>query len=151
MNTLTSASFVAVMLAFGGNDITALIKKDRADLQGIWKVVASEDNGEKVPADDLKGLFLIFKNDAIAIKEGGKAEERFAFLLNPAKKPKEMDLTIQVGAKKGQTDRAIYQFDGDYLRICIQSNKDNARPVDFVSRRGSNTWLVVLQKTKEKE
>jgi uncharacterized protein (TIGR03067 family) len=150
MNLLTPI-FITLTLAPGGGDITELIKKDRAALQGTWKVVASEDNGEKVPADDLKGLFLSFNGDAIAIKEGGKAEERFSFLLNPTKKPKEMDLTIQVGAKKGQTDRAIYQFDGDYLRICIQSNKDNARPTDFVSRAGSNRWLVVLQKTKEKE
>jgi uncharacterized protein (TIGR03067 family) len=149
MNTLCAVSITTLLLALGG-DITEIIKKDRAALQGTWQVVASEDNGEKVPADDLKGLFLIFKGDAIAIREGGKAEERFSFLLDPTKKPKEIDLTIKVGPKKGQTDRAIYHLDGDLLRICIQSNNDAPRPREFVSKAGSKLWLVVLQKTKEK-
>jgi uncharacterized protein (TIGR03067 family) len=149
MNALSAISITTLLLALGG-DITELIKKDRAALQGTWQVVASEDNGEKVAAEDLKGLFLIFKGDAIAIREEGKAEERFSFLLDPTKKPREIDLTIKVGPKKGQTDRAIYQFDGDVLRICIQSNKDAPRPRDFTSKVGSKLWLVVLQKTKEK-
>ena len=151
MHSLTVFSFIAAVLTFGGGDITELIRKDRAALQGTWKVIASEDNGEKVPAGELKDLFLLFKGDAIAIREAGKAEERFSFLLDPTKKPKQIDLTIKVGPKKGQTDRAIYQFDGDYLRICIQSDKDTPRPTEFTSRVGSNVWLVVLQKTKEKE
>ena len=98
---------------------------------------------------DLKDLYLIFKGDAVFSREGAKTEEMFTFLLDPTKKPKEIDLTPKVGPQKGRTDRGIYLLDGDSLKICIQSNKNEARPRDFSSRVGSQISLTVLQRTKE--
>jgi uncharacterized protein (TIGR03067 family) len=149
MHHLATWTIAGALLLAGGPDITDAIKKDKAALQGTWKVTASESKGEKVPAEDIKGLFLIFRGDAILIREGGKTAENFAYLLDPTKKIKEIDLTVKVGAQKGRLDRGIYQLDGDSLRICIQSNKDEPRPREFRSRAGSDLWLVVLQRTKE--
>ena len=149
MHFLATWTAAATLLLAGGQDITEAIRKDRAALQGTWKVTASTSKGEKVPADDLKELFLIFRGDAILIREGGKSAENFSYLLDPTKKIKEIDLTLKVGAKAGKVDRGIYQFDGDTLRICIQSNKDEPRPREFRSPAGSDLWLVVLQRTKE--
>src|SRR2546422_521555 len=95
--TITICAFTIVLAAAGDADS---IRKDKAAMQGVWKVIASEQDGEKVPADDIKDLFLIFKGDAILIREAGKAEEKFSFLLDPTKKPKEIDLTIKVGPAK---------------------------------------------------
>lgn len=147
MNAWTTSVLTATLLAFAGD--TEAIRKDKAALQGTWKVTASEQDGEKVLAADLKDLFLIIKGDAISIKEGGKAEERFAFQIDPTKKPKEIDLTIKFGPAKGRVDRAIYQLDGDTLRICIQSAKNAPRPDEFSTRPASKLWLVVMQRTKE--
>ena len=149
MNPLTAFTLAGSLLLLAGDDITSAIRKDKAALQGAWKVTASEQDGEKVPAADIKDLQLIFKADAIYVSEGGKAAENFSFLLDPLKKPKEIDLTIKIGPNKGRVDRAIYQLDGDTLRICIQSNKDTPRPRDFSTQVGSKLWLVVLQRTKE--
>jgi uncharacterized protein (TIGR03067 family) len=147
MSNLATLLLAAPVLL--GGDITDLIRKDRAALQGTWKVTASTSKGEKVPAEDLKDLFLIFKGDAILIREGDKTAENFTYLLDPRKKLKEIDLTLRVGPQKGRVDRGIYALDGDTLRICIQSNKDAPRPGEFASRQGSEVWLVVLQRTKE--
>ena len=125
------------------------IRKDKAALQATWKVTESVSKGEKVPAEDIKDLALIFKGDAILIREGGKTFENFAFTIDPTKKIKEIDLTLKVGPQKGRVDRGIYQIDGDILRICIQSNKDAPRPSEFRSPLGSDLWLVVLQRSKE--
>lgn len=147
MNSLAAFAIVGVLIS--GGDVADAIKKDRAALQGTWKVVESVSKGEKVPADDLKDLFLIFKGDAILIREGGKTAENFTFTLDPTKKTKEIDLTLKVGPQKGRVDRGIYEIDGERLRICIQANKDAARPREFVSRPNTELWLVVLQRTKE--
>ncbi len=147
MKTLAIGVVIATVLT--GGDITEAIRKDKAALQGTWKVIASEQDGEKVPADDIKDLFLIFKADAISIREGGKTEEKFTFTLDPTKKTKEIDLTIRFGPNKGKVDRAIYQIDGDTVRICIQSNKDSPRPRSFSTQANSKLWLVVLQRTKQ--
>jgi uncharacterized protein (TIGR03067 family) len=148
MNPLTIC-VLAGALAVGGGEVSELIRKDKAALQGTWKVTSAEDNGEKVPADDIKDLYLIFKGDAISIREGGKTDEKFAYLLNPAKTPSEIDMIFKAGPKKGQIDRGIYKIDGDTLRICIQSNKDSPRPRDFVTRANSNLSLVTLQRSKQ--
>lgn len=144
----TTASLALILLLTTGGDITEAIRKDRTALQGAWRVVASEQDGAKVPADDLKGLALIFKDDSIHVQEGGKSEEKFGFRLDPSKSPREIDLTVKFGPNKGRVDRAIYEFDGTTLRICIQSNKDAARPRTFSTKAGSNLWLVVLQRSK---
>ncbi len=139
---------LALSLVAAGGESTEAIRKDRAALQGTWQVVASEQDGERVPAADIKDLALIFKDDAILVREGGKAEEKFAFKLDPTQKPKQIDLTIKFGPAKGRIDRAIYAIDGGDLRICIQSNKDALRPVEFSTQPGSKLWLVVLRRTK---
>lgn len=143
------AVWTAALAIAGAGDITEAIRKNKAALQGTWKVVASEQDGEKVGADDLKDLFLIFKEDAILVREGGKSDEKFSFRLDPTKKPKEIDVTVKFGPNKGRVDRAIYQLDGEALRICIQSNKDSPRPRAFSTQAGSKLWLVVMQRTKE--
>lgn len=148
MNLLTAWAITGAVL-FSGGDLAEAIKKDKAALQGVWKVTASESKGEKVPAEDIKDLYLIFRGDTIHIREGGKTEERFSFLLSPLKKVKEIDLSLKVGPQKGRADRAIYEIDGDKLRICIQTNKDAARPSEFATRANSELWLIVLQRSKE--
>jgi uncharacterized protein (TIGR03067 family) len=139
-------TIVGVLAFTGGDDISQAIKKDKAGLQGTWKVTSSVSKGVKAEPEE---IFLIFRGDAILIREDGKTAENFSFLLDPSKKPKEIDLTLKVGAQKGRVDRGIYQLDGDTLRICIQSNKDAPRPGEFVSPQNSELWLVTLQRTKE--
>lgn len=146
MNVWMITTIALTTIALAGD--AEAIRKDKAALQGTWSVIASQQDGERVPTDDLKDLYLIFKDNAILIREGGKTEEKFAFQLNPSKTPKEMDLTIKFGPNKEKIDRAIYEFDGDRVRICIQSNKDAPRPRDLAAPSGSKLWLVTLQKTK---
>jgi uncharacterized protein (TIGR03067 family) len=149
MNVFAACAIAGTVVLAGGGDISQATKKDKAALQGTWKVTASESKGEKVPAEDLKDLFLIFRGDAILIREGGKTEDNFSFLLDPLKKIKEIDLTLKVGPQKGRVDRGIYEIAGDTLRICIQSNKDAPRAREFRTVAGSDLWLVTLKRTKE--
>src|SRR5438128_1751177 len=132
MNAITTWTIAAALLMSAGGEVTEGIRKDKAALQGTWKVVSSESKGEKVPAEDLKDLFLIFRGEAIHIREGGKTAENFSFLLDPTKKIKEIDVTRKGGPQKGRVDRGIYEIDGDKLRICIQANKNEARPREFM-------------------
>ena len=148
MNLFTAWALVGASVLSGG-DAADAIKKDKAALQGTWKVTASISKGDKATAEEIKDLHLIFRGDAILVREDGKAQENFIFNLDPLKKIKEVDLILKVGPQKGRIDRGIYEIDGDTLRICIQSNKDSPRPRDFRSPAGSDLWLVTLQRSKE--
>ena len=103
---------IGVIAFTGGDDISQAIKKDKASLQGTWKVTSSISKGVKAPQEE---IFLIFRVDAILVREDGKTAENFSFLLNPTKKPKEIDLRLKAGAQKGRVDRGIYELKGDTL------------------------------------
>ena len=148
MNLFTAWALVGASVLSGG-DAADAIKKDKAVLQGTWKVTASISKGEKAGADEIKDLYLIFRGDAILVREDGKAQENFFFNLDPAKKVKEIDLILKIGPQKGRIDRGIYEIDGATLRICIQSNKDSPRPGEFRSPANSDLWLVTLQRSKD--
>jgi hypothetical protein len=55
MNAWASISLGMMVIAVAGD--TEAARKDRAALQGTWRVIASVQDGERVPADDLKDLF----------------------------------------------------------------------------------------------
>jgi len=61
-----------------------------------WKVTSSVSKGVKAPPEE---IFLIFRGDAILIREDGKTAENFSYALDPSKKPKEIDVTLKVGAQ----------------------------------------------------
>ena len=143
-----SALFLVVSLTLGG-DVTEAIRKDKASLQGVWKVTSSVSKGEKSTPDEIKDLALLFRGDGIAVREGGQTHDNFSYLLDPTKKIKAIDLILKAGPQKGRVDRGIYKLDGDTLTICIQSNKDEPRPNEFQSPAGSQLWLIVLQRSKE--
>jgi uncharacterized protein (TIGR03067 family) len=147
MFSMTFCTLLTASMLAGGN--AEAIQKDKAALQGSWKVIASEKNGEKSGPDEIKDLFLVFKGDVISIREAGKSSDRFTFKIDPTKSIKEIDIVLQEGPQKGRVDRAIYRLDGKALAICIQTNKDSPRPREFVTRPDSNLWLVVLERSKE--
>ena len=137
MDILIAFAFLGSIALVGG-EIGPAIKKDKAALQGTWRVKASVSKGERLTAEDVKDLFLIFKADAILVREGGKTQENFSYSLNPLKKTKEIDLTLKVGPQKGRVDRGIYLLDGDKLTICIQSNKDAPGRENFARPQAAN-------------
>jgi uncharacterized protein (TIGR03067 family) len=146
MRATIGLAALACLLA--GQGESELARKDRERMQGKWKVLAAESRGEKVPAKDLEDLILLFEDDTIQVTEGGKTQKKYRFKLNPERKPREIDFTYTAGPKKGQTDRGIYQFQGDRLTFCIQENKDELRPREFATEADTGLFLVVLERLR---
>jgi uncharacterized protein (TIGR03067 family) len=61
--------------------------------------------------------------------------------LDPSAKPKALDITGTEGPNEGKTILAIYERDGDTLRVCYDlSGKD--RPKEFKTSEGTPLFLV---------
>lgn len=56
--------------------------------------------------------------------------------LDPAQKPRALDIRATDGPNKGKTKRAIYEFKDGRLRICL-AQPEKKRPKDFASEAGS--------------
>jgi uncharacterized protein (TIGR03067 family) len=140
----------ALMVALAADDAT----KDLAALQGTWTMVTAEDGGEKVSQERVAKIRVVIKESTITIQEekaSGTANERATFKLNSATTPKSMDMTstrsengvFKVAAKPCF---AIYEMDGDSLKICWNNNPGGERPARFASEPKSNVTLFVLKR-----
>ena len=114
-------------------------------LAGTWKVEKATFNG-----DDSTALF----NGTVLTLEDGKFKVAFAGMndvgtltLDPDKKPKQMTIVGTDGPSKGKTMPAIYEIDGDMLKICF-AEPDKERPTEFSSKANSGWTLAVQKKQK---
>ncbi len=120
--------------------------KDGDNLQGTWLPSTAELGGKAFPDEVLKTLKLVVKDDRYTVTVG-KDVDQGSVKLNPAAKPKEMDITGTDGPNKGKTILAIYERDGDTLRICYDLG-GKSRPTEFKTREGTRLFLVTYKREK---
>ena len=118
--------------------------KDMKDIQGTWKVVKMEANGESAPPEIVGSMVLVFKDNSLTFKPGEPGYTNFTFKLNPTAKPAAFDMTHVDGKSKGETKRGIYSLKKDRLKICF--GKLNGRPKKFTS--GNGQAMYVLERVK---
>ena len=115
-------------------------------LAGTWKVEKATFNG-----DDSTALF----NGTVLTLEDGKFKVAFAGMndvgtltLDPDKKPKQMTIVGTDGPSKGKTMPAIYEIDGDMLKVCYALDGKEA-PKEFKSTAETKTLLVAYKRDKK--
>jgi len=77
----------------------------------------------------------------------GTKVDRGTVKLNPAAKPKELEIKGSDGPNKGKTILAIYERDGDTMRICYDLGGKN-RPTEFKTKEGAPLFLVTYKREK---
>jgi uncharacterized protein (TIGR03067 family) len=115
-------------------------------LQGPWKVVSLEKDGKKQSEDAVKTLKITIKEDKFLFKEGDKESEA-TLKIDPAKKPKTIDLVVKEGDAL-KTLKGIYQLDGDDLTICAAGDPNGERPTKFATKPKTHVGLLVLKREK---
>src|SRR5262249_45019185 len=120
------------------------VKKDLDKLQGTWKLVSGEQEGEAMAEDGLKAAKLTVTGDKFSIKLGdfeGDGTQK----LDPTKKPKTVDAVGTGGQTQGMTYLGIYEFSGDSLKQCYAQPGDE-RPKEFTTKSGTGRFLFVWKK-----
>ena len=122
------------------------VAKDDDTLEGTWLPSEADLEGKKFPDEVRKTIKLVVKEDKCTVTVG-KAVDRGTVKLNPAAKPKELDITGTDGPNKGRTILAIYERDGDTLRVCYDLS-GKRRPKEFKSKEGTQRFLVTYKREK---
>lgn len=120
--------------------------KDDDTIQGTWLPSTAELGGKMFPDEVRKTIKLVVKDDKYTVTTG-KAVDQGTIKLNPAAKPKEMEITGGDGPNKGKTILAIYERDGDTLRICYDLSGKGC-PTEFKTKEGTQLFLVTYQREK---
>jgi uncharacterized protein (TIGR03067 family) len=123
-------------------------KKDVEQLQGEWVMESHEINGHKLDEDRAKEYRRTVKDNRFEVKLGDKTVIEGTFALDPAKKPKTIDITLENGEQKGEKMLGIYELDGDTYKVCIGAPGID-RPTEFVSKPDSNHGLTIWKRQKK--
>ena len=143
------------------------VQKEFEKLQGTWKVIASESDGQR-PA---KGWFLeeftkakltvnedklIFSSEGnrpweIAYQSDGKPKLD-TYWLDPAKKPTAFTITVSMGGFLSggiETVYGIYKLEGNQLTICYSTQwTEKSRPTEFKTMQSSERVLLIYERQK---
>src|SRR5438270_1701822 len=93
-------------------------------MQGSWTVVYSEQNDERRrDLEEVKKMRLTIKDDKWTLEFHNNVKDKHVatLKLDPAQKPKAIDLKFSEGLPAGETMPAIYELKGDALKFCFAS------------------------------
>jgi uncharacterized protein (TIGR03067 family) len=127
-------------------------KKEKERLQGTWKLVMVEGNGES-KKDEEDGRF-VFSGDEFTFKKGDQVLYQGKFKLDLSKNPKAIDLEIAEAAaanenRKGKTSLGIYALDGDNLKLCVAKPGEADRPTKIAGEAGTTHTVFTLDREKK--
>jgi uncharacterized protein (TIGR03067 family) len=121
-------------------------KKALDPLQGTWVATGGEQEGNPFPEAGLKNMKLVVSGDQYTFTSDSP-EEKGVLKPDPSKSPKALDIDIKEGEQKGQSQKAIYELDGDTLKICF-TQPGNDRPSEMAAKAGSKCVMIVFKKEK---
>jgi uncharacterized protein (TIGR03067 family) len=130
------------------------VRKDLAALEGTWVVAGKEFMGKKATKDEIDKIAAEFE---MVIKDGkrtlndvlfNKVVSEATLTLDPMAKPKAMDLVYTSGDQKGTTDKAIYEVEGDTLKVCYPFDSAE-RPTEFAGKPDGNALFMTYKRVKK--
>ena len=119
---------------------------DREAIQGLWKPVTAELSGQPMPDTVLQIISLKLDHGNYEVNVG-EAPDRGTYTLDPGTNPKAITVIGTEGPNQGRTFPAIYELDGDMLRICYDLS-GGRRPAEFKSLAGTKLYLVTYKRQK---
>ena len=124
------------------------IKKDRKLIEGTWRIVALEVNGNKAGEEDARKLSVVNGSDGTwRLLSEGKEISKGTSTIDPTKKPKCLDFTTTEGEEKGKPYLGIYELGEKTRKMCF-APPGKERPTEFITTAGSEHILVTFEREK---
>jgi uncharacterized protein (TIGR03067 family) len=143
-------SFIPLALTIGlvASSGDEAVKKDLAQLEGVWRITLVEVEGVQQPAASFAAHKVILWNGGDFVVVQGPKVTRGKFKVDPTKTPKLYEQTVTRGPANGRAFSCIYETDGDTYKLC-GSFRGGPPPAAFETKPGSGLIFQVLARTKE--
>jgi uncharacterized protein (TIGR03067 family) len=137
-------------LASAGNAKDDAIKKDQKQIEGKWRIVSMEVNGNKSTDEEVKMFTVVNGADGTwSIISVGDVISKGTSTIDPTKKLKTIEFTPTEGVITNKQHLGIYELGEKTRKICFAlPGKD--RPTEFSSMPGSEHVLVTFEREKGK-
>ena len=145
----TCACFSALLLA-SLVVLAARAADDPKGMNGTWKPTQAELAGQPMPPPVLKSITLKMDGsnyEVIVQTEKGPRSDKGTVTLDPTTSPAGMTVIGVEGPNAGKTFPAIYEIDGNTLRICYDLS-GTKRPTEFKTAPATKLYLVTYLRAK---
>lgn len=122
-------------------------QKPAASLDGKWALTSAELAGNPFPKALLDSFTLILDKGHYTLKSPSP-DDKGTTKIDDTKTPKELDIKGEEGPNKGKTMLAIYELDGDTLKVCYDL-EGKKRPTEFKTASGTKQFLAQYKRVKE--
>jgi uncharacterized protein (TIGR03067 family) len=124
------------------------IKKDRQLIEGTWRIIALEVNGNRSREEDARKLTVVNGDDGTwSLFAEGKEVSRGTSIFDPTQTPKTIDFTPTVGQTNGKLYLGIYELGETTRRLCF-APPEKERPTEFTSAPDSGHILVSFERVE---
>ena len=138
---------ICIVVAASLTAFAAGSSDDAKSVQGSWTPVKAKFGGQPMTDAVLKSISLKLGSGKYEVSVGG-IPDNGTYALDPTSDPKSMTVTGTEGPNRGKTFPAIYELNGDTLRICYDLSGAK-RPTEFLSIAGTQLYLVTYNRNKE--
>src|SRR5258708_7169808 len=122
-------------------------KKDVAKkIVGTWQMTKAVLGGAALSKKTVQSIRLELTDKTYSLT-GAESPDKGTCELSLAKKPYGIDVKGTEGPNKGKTFLAIFELDGDVLRVCYDLS-GKKRPAKFESKEKTLLFLVEYKKVK---
>jgi len=126
------------------------IENDRKLLEGTWRIVFLEINGNRSKDEDARKFTVVNGSDGKwSLHSEGKEIIKGTNAIDPTQKPKQIEITLTAGQDKGKSFLGIYELGEKTRKLCFAPAGKN-RPTAFTSTSGNEHILVIFEREKTK-
>jgi uncharacterized protein (TIGR03067 family) len=115
-------------------------------LDGVWLPVKAELAGKPFPKEVLETMKMVLENGKYEVTVGTQKDQGTT-KVDPKAKPRAIDVTGGEGPNQGKTFQAIYELNGDVLKICYDLS-GKSRPGKFETKPNTQLFLVTYKRSK---
>jgi uncharacterized protein (TIGR03067 family) len=115
-------------------------------LQGTWSPTQAELGGNPMPDAVLKTISLTLDKGKYTAFVGDEPDKG-TYTIDTTSNPRSISVTGTEGPNQGKTFPAIYELNGDTLRICYDLSGEK-RPTEFKTVAGTKLYLVTYHRKK---
>ena len=121
----------------GVASVRDVIAQQIKSLQGTWKQIGYEKDGEAEPLDELgwEPRLAITGDKFVVTLANGRIPFEGTYKLDPTRQPKAIDWTDAIGEDAGKTLLGIYSLEGDRFVFCVAAPV-RERPAEFRTQPG---------------
>lgn len=145
-----TSMFLILLLAYAAahsQDKDDAVRKDLTRLQGNWKLISGELAGQALPAGILSGFSLSIRDNQYEFRNSQETEKA-TMLLDPSKKPANIDFTVTDGSYKGQKQLGIYELSDNKVKFCLAQPDEKKRPEAFKTTAENQYMIFEFERVK---